>query len=321
MESISIKNLIILLSNQRRRYDPADFIDIGNRVAASAADIRVYVIGEQTPNTQLPKDIWKLPTLTVAFSPKKLTFVPPRGRIIFNRQIQKLEQARILNLAGIPIPHCEMFRPGMALDPAIWGDIVLLKPAPLYMTSHGDSIQIFRRSRLASMNMSDFPVNHLLRSAPMIVQKFVDTGLYPCKYRALTLCGEVLYAQFRKLVAPRPDLSSSDDVLLSAQVATSGGSCQYFHDDYPDVVSFAKRVASAFPNIPLLGVDIVRDVVSQELCVLEVNAGGNIWHFSSPMWDERRRLHPEVVEGTKKQYNAFDTAAKSLISATRRWAS
>lgn len=320
MDFTSVKNLVILLSRESRRYDPADFIDIGNRVAARATDIRVHLVEDEKSSSFFPDEVWKSPTLTVAFNPKSV-FIPPRGRIIFNRQIEKLEQARILRLAGVPIPHCEMFRPGMALDPTTWGDIVLLKPAPLHMTSHGDSIQIFHRAKLAAMGSGDFPAGHIVRKTPMIIQRFIDTGPYPCKYRALTLCSEVLYAQFRILAEPRPELTSSDEVLLSAQVATSGGSCQYFHEDYPDVVAFAKSAANAFPNIPLLGVDIVRDANTNELQVLEVNAGGNTWHFSSAMWAERRKLHPEVVEGTTKQYSAFDTAANSLINATRRWAS
>lgn len=320
MISASAKNLIILISNIGNRYDPADFVDIGNRAAAYANDVRVYVISDEMPSNALPKGIWEFPTLTVAFN-KKSTFIPPRGRIIYNHKIEKLEQARILRLAGVPIPHCEIFRPGMTLDAEIWGDIVLLKPASLDATSHGDNIQIFHRSNLAAMETGDFPPDHFVRRSQMIVQRFIDTGKFPCKYRVLTLCGEVLYAQFRKLVEPRPDLVSSDEVMQSAQVATSGGSCQYSHDDYPDVVEFAKRVAGAFPNVPLLGVDIVRDVMSNDLYVLEVNAGGNTWHFSSKLWAERRKQYPKVAEEAKTQYNAFDTAAKSLVGATRRWAS
>ncbi|MDP1703054.1 MAG: hypothetical protein Q8L53_19105 [Aestuariivirga sp.] len=316
----SAKNLIILISKSGNRYDPADFVDIGNRAAAFATDVRVYVVSNEVPSSSLPKSIWEFPTLTVAFN-NKLTFIPPRGRIIHNRKIEKLEQARILRLAGIPIPHCEIFRPGMTLNPAIWGDVVLLKPAPLDATSHGDNIHIFRRSSLAAMKAGDFPPDHFVHRFPMIIQQFIDTGKFPCKYRVLTLCGEVLYAQFRKLMEPRPDLALSDEVLKSAQVATSGGSCQYFHEDYPDVVEFAKKVACAFPNVPLLGVDIVRDFTSNELYVLEVNAGGNTWHFSSKMWAERRRQYPKVAEEAKTQYNAFDAAARALVGATRRWAS
>ena len=320
MTSATAKNLIILISNSGNRYDPADFVDIGNRAAAYAPDVRVYVINDEVPSSSLPKSVWEFPTLTVAFN-KKSIFIPPRGRIIHNRKIEKLEQARVLGLADIPIPHCEIFKPGMALDPAIWGDIVLLKPAPLDATSHGDNIQIFRRSNLSEMKTGDFPPDHFVHRFPMIIQQFIDTGKFPCKYRVLTLCGEVLYAQFRKLVEPRPDLALSDEVLKSAQVATSGGPCQYFHQDYPDVVEFAKKVADAFPNVPLLGVDIVRDIISNKLYALEVNAGGNTWHFSSKLWAERRRQYPKVAEEAMTQYNAFDTAARALVSATRRWAS
>lgn len=320
MITASIKNLIIPISNTGTRYDPADFVDIGNRAAAHAADVRVYVISKEIPSSALPVAIWEFPTLTVSLS-KNTPFVPLRGRLLYNRRIEKLEQTRICRLEGIPIPHCELFKPGMSLDPALWSDFVLLKPASLDMTSHGNNIRVFHRSKLSEMRLEDFPLGSAARNSPMLVQRFVDTGPYPCKYRALTLCGEVLYAQFRRLLEPRPDLASSDELLQSAQVATSGGDCEYFHDDYPDVVVLSKRVAAAFPQIPLLGIDIVRDFRSGELYVLEVNAGGNTWHFSSQLWAERRKKLPKVAEGAKSQYNAFEVAAKALIKATRRWAS
>ena len=55
----------------------------------------------------------------------------------------------------------------------------------------------------------------------------------------------------------------------------------------------------------LLGIDVVRDIASGKSWVLEVNAGGNVWHFSSPGWAERRRLFPEVPRLTEQQLAAM----------------
>jgi hypothetical protein len=318
----AVKNLILVVNN--KRYDPRDFIDIADRVAKRAPDIRSFVVGVTMSAADMPKDIWQNPTLTVMVTVSvwsKTFFKPLRGRVLGSRKIEKLEQAEILQKAGIPTPHSEIYSPGMDLDPAIWGEFVIMKPAPLKMTSKGDSIQMFRRARLASMTLADFAPDHAVHTAPMLIQPFIETGLHPMKYRSLMFCGEPLYVQETVLKNERPDPAAPDEVIEHAVVATNAGERWYRHGDYPDVAAFAKRVAGAFPDIPLMGVDIVRDIRSGELMVLEVNAGGNVWHFSSPMWAERRRKYPEVARQMREQFNAFDTAARALASATRRLAS
>ena len=313
----TIKNLILVVHN--KRYAPSDFIDIRDRIAARAPDIRAFVVGARIPANEFPAPAWRDATLTVALSPDSL-FKPLRGRFIFNRKIGKLEQMEMLRSAGIVVPRSEIFQPGMTLDAAVWGEHVMLKPAPLEISSHGDGIQLYRRARLAAMTLADFPKKHLVHTTPMIVQPFIDTGLYPSKYRALVFCGEVLYVQYTVLDEARPELTAADDVLEAAMVSTGGGERRYYHENYQDVAAFAKLAATAFPDVPLLGIDVIRDAATGLLYVLEINAGGNVWHFSSPMWAERRVRFPDVVKRMHEQYGAFDTAARALIAATRRLA-
>lgn len=313
----STRNLIIVVGNTR--YDPADFVDIGNRVAALAPDIRVFVVHSTKPASDVPAAVWRDPTLTVAFS-RGSKFDPIRGRFICNRQIKKLEQVAALRSAGIPVPHSEIFKPGMKLDAEFWGDLVLLKPAPVAVSSRDEKIQLYRRPKLEAMELADFPEEHAVRRMPMILQPFIDTGIKPSKYRVLTFCGEVLYAQYLELVQPRSSLAAADEELESATVATAGAERLYFHGNYPEVAELGKRVAQAFPTIPILGIDIIQDASNGQLWVLEINAGGNVWHFSSPRWAERRKRFPEILEQMHTQYNAFDTAARALIETTRRLA-
>jgi hypothetical protein len=54
----------------------------------------------------------------------------------------------------------------------------------------------------------------------------------------------------------------------------------------PDVLELARKVHAAFPNIPRLGTDILREAATGKLYVLERNPGGNTWHFSSPIGRE-----------------------------------
>ena len=89
---------------------------------------------------------------------------------------------------------------------------------------------------------------------------------------------------------------------------------------YPHVYDFAKKVAAAFRQSPLLGCDILEEHTTGNLYAIEVNAGGNVWHFSSPYNAKDRAAHPEYNALFQSQYGAFDVAAKALINATRRLA-
>jgi hypothetical protein len=312
------KNLIIV--NRGEYYDPADFVDIGNRIAARAPDIRVFVIDDSVRPSELPAELWSSPTLTVAFR-QRTRFRPKRGTFLFNRPIEKLEQSAMMMRLGVEVPHSEIFTEGMDLPEDAYGEFVVLKPADLKRTSKGDSIQIFRRQRLAAMPWAEFPADHPVRNMPMLVQRFIDTGEYPVKHRVLTLFGEVLYCQHTTLKEKRPDLLVSDHVLEKVKIATNSGERIYMPSSDRRVLDFARKVAGVFGGVPLLGIDMIQDVVTKRCYALEVNAGGNVWHFSSPMWAERRARHPEVERDMREQFGAFDVAAKSLISATRRLAS
>jgi hypothetical protein len=308
------RNLVIVVHNHR--YDPRDFVDIAMRVSRNAPDIKVYVVAASSTCIDLPLDVWRLPTLTVALDPL-LIFRPQRGRLLIGRIIEKIEQVELMKRAGVPVPNSMLFQIGMSLDPEVWGDFVLLKPAPVEFSSHGKGVQLFRTSKLGSMGLENFREDHFARKHPMIVQEFVDTGEHPSGYRALVFCGEVLYVLQAVLDTPRPPLDASDDDLEAAQVATNGGERTVQFGDYPDVLAFAKRISAVFPDIPLLGCDIIRDVVSGKLYALEVNPGGNVWHFSSPMSADRLKTFPYILRGIHTQFGAFDVAARALIHSTR----
>jgi hypothetical protein len=312
-----IKNLIIIVNN--RRYDPGNFIDIARRITFRASDIKPHVVGAGSSSFIVPPEVWRHPTLTVALDPLQ-NCRPLRGRLVIGKLIEKMEQLEIMKRAGVRVPLSKPFEIGMDLDPKEWGEFVLLKPIPLKLSSHGKGVQLFRTSKLRGMGLDDFHKDHLVRKHPMIVQKFVNTGEHPCKYRALIFCGEVLYIQHTVLGTRRPALNSSDEELENAQVATGGGERTYSHGNYPDVLAFAKRISAAFADTPLLGCDIVKDIDSGKLRALEVNPGGNVWHFSSRMWAERRKKLPDVVKAMHSQFGAFNVAAQALINTTRRLA-
>ena len=79
-------------------------------------------------------------------------------------------------------------------------------------------------------------------------------------------------------------------------------------------------MATCFPSIPLLGIDILRDTKGR-LFVIEINAGRNTWHYSSKAWAEHRRTNPGCYVRLRTQFSAFDVVARRLCEAVQAQAS
>jgi hypothetical protein len=259
------------------------------------------------------------------------TFQPKRGFAYCGRFISKIEQLTKLHEAGITIPLSASLVFGQPLDERVWGPLVVLKPTRLGFMSRG-AVFLMRTRRAHELAETIFPSEHPVRKQPVLVQRFVDTGAWPSYYRVLTLFGEALYCRQTYTNKPRPPLDAPDDVLMNAKIATNTESTtkrQQRAADDPDVLDLARRVYAAVPSIPLQGVDMIREVSTGRLFVLEINPGGNTWHFSSSHMAQRRErrrktLPPEeqnvflTREDRIEQFGAWDIAAKVLIEKTNR---
>jgi hypothetical protein len=186
-------------------------------------------------NKKLPFSLCLLLAVTMSFG--QITF-PPGGP---NRKASVSQQI------GITDVRIDYNRPVVnGREGKIWGELVLMKPKLLRMTSHGAGIQVFRTSRLSGMTAEDFPPTHLVNETPMLIQQFVDTGPLPQKYRALTLCGDVLYIARDTNVGLRPDLSASDNEIEAGKFHNDGsGEVKIDFGNYPEIYAFAQRMAAA----------------------------------------------------------------------------
>lgn len=79
-------------------------------------------------------------------------------------------------------------------------------------------------------------------------------------------------------------------------------------------------MAEAFPNNPLLAIDILRDGDTNKLYVLETNLGGNTWHFSSALSRNYPGYDDETRKATLLQYGAWDVAAQASVKKTHELA-
>lgn len=309
------RNLILI--HRGPEYEK-DFDEIATKVNQLDRSITVYHLPAGL-DTELPIAAWQNPTLTVALT-SKFRIPIKRGPILKNFAISKLAQQEIFRKNGIATPPATPFRFGMKLDPILFGDFVILKPADLSLTSNGQGIHVFRRTRTENLTITSFPPSHPIRRTRQgyIVQRFVDTGLYPLSYRATTFLGEVMTLERFEGEEATPSLKAPDEEIERANFAPKDKRHFSFSDD-PQVMTFARQIAAAFPNIPLLGIDIIKST-SQKLYVLEVNAGGNTWHYSSKMWADDRKKNPEYYMNMRTQFGAFDIAARRLTETTLKLA-
>lgn len=307
--------LNLILAYRPKRLDPEDFERIGRRVMERAPDTEVFVVNSETLAAATRRRAARRPTLIV--SPTRLVrFRPERGKVYQGGAIGKTEQLSRLADAGIPVPKSALLEPDTRLDPAEWGDIVILKPTAPGTFSHGQGIGIMRTARVRYRPPADYPPDHPGSKGPILVQQFIDTGPHPWIVRVLTLFGEPLYSMRIQLRQQRPALDASDTEIENAQIATNGGPRERILETDPAVIALARRVYEAIPERPVHGCDIVCDAETGALSVLEINCGGNVWHFSSATAAEWRDTIGGAVQ-MFDQYGAIDVAASVLIEKTR----
>jgi hypothetical protein len=321
MSRPAAKLTTLILVNHEGWQKREDFEEIQDKVEARAPEIDVQIVKADQLADTLDDRVWQRPCLVVSFGPLT-TFQPKRGSIYCGTFIPKFEQLTRLSHSGIPVPLSAPLVFGKQLDKRIWGPHVVLKPTTPGFMSHG-AVFLMRTERASELAEVIFPLGHPVRKLPVLVQRFVDTGAWPSYYRVLTLFGEPLYCRKAYTPKPRPPLDAPDEVLLKAQIATnveSSARIQHQAANDPDVLNLAQRAYAAMPGIPLQGVDIIREAATGRLFVLEINAGGNTWHFSSTRTEERRKSHPEEYLSREEritQFGAWDVAARVLIQRTR----
>lgn len=322
---MSRRSLIII--HRGNGYE-RDFAEIAAKVMARQDGIHVHCIASND-QAELPAELWQYPTLTVSFL-AKFRLKIRRGPVLANRMIGKLAQQDIFRRHGIPTPPSLAFRFGMKLDPILFGDFVVLKPLNLLLSSHGHGVMLFRRRRLEMLQREDFTADHPLHSmaSAFQVQRFIHTGPDVHWNRVSSLFSRPLWSVHSRTREPKVDLTATDGVIERTPITTLDTGIRFHRfSDEPDVLALAAAVHAALPDIPLLGIDILREERTGRLSVLEANPGGNTWHFSSDGGDELRNAiardaninvdrHAVARSMMINQFGAFDVAAEVLARKT-----
>jgi hypothetical protein len=249
---------------------------------------------------------------------------PPRTEFkvatkIAVKEMGKIEEYEHFKKNNIPCLPIERFKWGMELDPAIYGDWVVLKPE--FIQSTGKDVNMVPTKEIPNLKLKDFPESHLIHQDSYLVQRFVNTGKNPCHYRVCVFLDEVIYSRISTLRTELPEQDETIDALLRLSVATNfrpTRDVSLIKD--VEINDFALKLAKTYPSLPILGIDILKDVLTGELFILETNSGGNVWHFSSAQGRGVR----EDLGGRHayiRQYNAWDRAAEALVNKTNLLAS
>ncbi len=253
-----------------------DFLELAEWISALDPETVVHVVSDVAGADAAAK-VPDLPTLTVSPAPLR-RFRPRRGPVFQGQHVSKSTEYRALEAAGVPVPHWSRLLPNRQPKLDGFGPYVVTKPD---FGAQGADVRIERRDEVRwtaprtarALNFGG-PFN------PRLVQEFVYTGPWPRSHRVTTLFGSTLWADRTEASHDRQPLKSRHD-FHGQSIVSSGRGCTFTLDDDAEVLALAERAHSAFPRVPLLGVDIVRDADTRELFVIEVNSLGYTWHFST----------------------------------------
>ncbi len=294
-----------------------DLNEIRRHVAELDASIETFIVPATARNCLSRKQASRRPTLVVSTG-KIPVFKPDRGKVYQGSGMPKVEEIVRLAAAGVPVPRTAILTADLRLDAADWGEFVIVKPTDIATSSHGRGFQLMRTRRVRYIPPRQYPADHPGRLGPMMVQQFINTGEQLRSYRVTTFFGEPISALMHSASGKRVDLAAPDSEIESAVVAiqVAGERHSDFMDD-PAILALARRAHEALPEIPLKGCDILRDAATGALYVIELNSGGNTWHFSSSFMAERRKKYGEAFERQRRaQFDALRTAARVLVERT-----
>lgn len=304
-----VKGLVVVY----RKESAQDFIDIARRIRKIDPTIALLMIPNNLDPKKLPPIFYTLPTLVIYLvNPPNYEFSNVKKLAV--KSIGKLDEYEHFKKHGIACLPIQQFKGGMVLDSDIYGDWVVLKPENVNST--GKDINMVPTKMIPLLTKEDFPEDHLVHQDSYLVQRLVNTGVNPNHYRVCIFLGSVLYSTRSELNLPYPDINSPLNKLLATTVASNLRPQRKIelHKNH-DVIKLALFVADSLSDIPLLGVDIIRDASTGDYYVIETNSGGNTWHFSSEIGAGMR----VDIGGKSKlvgQYNAWDRAAEALVRKT-----
>jgi hypothetical protein len=312
MSQAAVRNLLILHTPTAQAL--SDWEEVKQRIETRAPDIEVRIANNLSRNFVTRRWQASRPSLVFSVAPLR-AYQPAGGKVYAGRRLVELgkaEELHRMHVAGLPVPPTVPLTPDLRLCGEPWGEFVVVKPAAGW---RGMMVRLIRIEDL-SRRYSELTANG---QVPMLVQPYihhVDDEGRPADYRVTTLFGrEVLagYKFWNKPQRPLADLAADADGIIAVNDTTVEKSRRLIYEE--DVIALGRSVHRAFPEIPVLGIDIVRETGTGRLVIMESNPSGYVWHFSSSTGEQH--VSDEGRRKMYEQFNALELAADLLIEKTR----
>jgi hypothetical protein len=288
------------------RHEDRDLREILRRVRELDPGIHTHLLKDRRRRRARARLALR-PTLFVGFGPLK-RLRPFRGALTMGASYTKSEEYRRLEQHSLPVPEW-MLESELDLERlAAFGPYVVRKPN---IGGRGHQVVIKKADRLRPPS----PPPH--ERADRIVQRFVYTGRWPSHYRVDTCFGRCLCCFHSEADRDRRPLEGPTDFASAGgkSIVSGGRGCTITLSDDKEVIELGERAHQAFPDHPLLGVDIARERSTGKLFILEVNAVGKIWPFGPGVLRSFEEGHGIRLD---EQFDALDRAARVLAREARQ---
>jgi hypothetical protein len=300
-------NLVII--HTPRLQDVADFITIGNMLIGAAPDICVIVLSiDRDVSSDMLRLINSRPTLI--FCPTAIDIPESiRGHRITAKPKTKYNEYLALRSAGMPVPNSTLIRDIKDVTKVSQYSSVVVKPNS---GMQGKDVNLVKVSDLKPY------LENCLQSSrgDMLAQEFINTGPYPTSYRVFTVLGKAVYCV--KSSARVEQVIPEDNLPVQGIPISSNGqerSVTLAFDS--DIINLAECVHQKFPDIPTMGIDIIRQCETHKLYVLEINSRGLTWHISS---NYGKAFFSKYNLDIYNQFDALKTISLRLVETTRKMA-
>ena len=225
------------------------------------------------------------------------------AELLCGQGMPKSEEMAGLERAGVAVPRWRVLRLGEKVTESEFGRYVVVKP------DKGLRGACVRVQKAAGVKGDPIYVEFSKTHSAPLVQEFIYTGPQPVSYRVGVLFGKAIYrwrVEGRKVEGRELPLDGDFRARSGVSVVSTGTGCE-FSDPYDhEVIAFAERAAAAFPEIPLLGVDVARRLPDGKLFALELNASGFCFHLTSELG---RKMQATTYLELAEQYGGFPYCA------------
>jgi hypothetical protein len=293
----------LLICHVPGRQDVSDFHTIRNIMNGRAPDIDVHIL---SVGAKVPTGFWRTMAMrpTLIFSPMPVQLpAHANGARLVQEGMSKLEEVEQLASAGIPVPETRLITPDFTIEEATWGPSTVVKPNHGF---RGQGIELRKTRDVRWIDTSALPVEDPRHGKVLLAQRYIDTGPYANSYRVMTVLGHPIYCMMSQALEKHSGAVAVNDTKRAVSLVNE-----------PAIVELAREAHAKLPQVPVMGIDIIREHATSQLFVLEFNSFGATWHLSS---DHGRKYQRNFGLDCYGQFDALNTITDALIETTRKQA-